>query len=341
MRAAIYRSFDGPITIEDVPDPVPSGDGVVIKVEASGVCRSDFHGWRGLDADIALPMVPGHELAGVVHAAGPEVHDWGVGDRVTVPFCCGCGVCEQCAAGNTQVCDDYFQPGFTGWGSFAELVAIPSADLNLVRLPDDLDFAEAAILGCRFMTAYRAVAQRARVGAGEWLAVFGCGGVGQSVVLIGGARGARVVAVDVNEEALHLARALGAVATINSSDADVPAAITHETSGGAHVTIDAIGNPQVAADAVLSLRKLGRHVQVGLLNEGPTPLPMDAVIARELEILGSHGMPVSSYDEIFDLIAGMDLSQLITARISLDELPEALAAMGGATSPGIAVVTEF
>ncbi len=146
MRAAIYRSFDGPITIEDVPDPVPSGDGVVIKVEASGVCRSDFHGWRGLDADIALPMVPGHELAGVVHAAGPEVHDWGVGDRVTVPFCCGCGVCEQCAAGNTQVCDDYFQPGFTGWGSFAELVAIPSADLNLVRLPDDLDFAEAAIL---------------------------------------------------------------------------------------------------------------------------------------------------------------------------------------------------
>ena len=341
MRAAIYREFDGPITIEEVPDPVPPGDGVVITVEAAGLCRSDYHGWQGLDPDVELPMVPGHELSGVVHAVGPAVREWGVGDRVTVPFCCGCGVCDQCAVGNTQVCDDYFQPGFTGWGSFAELVAIPAADLNLVRLPDDLAFEEAAILGCRFMTAYRAVVQRARVGDAEWLAVFGCGGVGLSVVLIGGARGASVVAVDVNDEALNLARSLGAVATINSSDGDVTTAVIHETSGGAHVTIDAIGNPQVATDAVLSLRKLGRHIQVGLLNQGPTPLPMDAVIARELEVLGSHGMPVSSYDEIFELTKGMDLSQLITGRITLDELPAALAAMGGVMSPGIAVVTEF
>ena len=225
MRAAIYREFDGPITIEEVPDPVPPGDGVVINVEAAGLCRSDYHGWQGLDPDVELPMVPGHELAGVVHAVGPAVREWGVGDRVTVPFCCGCGVCDQCAGGNTQVCDDYFQPGFTGWGSFAGLVAIPAADLNLVRLPDDLAFEEAAILGCRFMTAYRAVVQRARVGDAEWLAVFGCGGVGLSVVLIGGARGARVVAVDVNDEALNLARSLGAVATINSSDGDVTAAV--------------------------------------------------------------------------------------------------------------------
>lgn len=320
---------------------MPPGDGVVIRVEASGLCRSDFHAWQGLDPDVELPMVPGHELAGVVHAVGPEVSEWSVGDRVTVPFCCGCGVCAQCVAGNTQVCDDYFQPGFTGRGSFAEFVAIPAADLNLVQLPDDLGFAEAALLGCRFMAAYRAVVQRARVGDGDWLAVFGCGGVGLSALMIGAAIGARVVAVDVNDGALELARSLGAEVTIDATSGAVPAAVVAATSGGAHVTIDAVGDAGVAADALLSLRKLGRHVQVGLLTEGATALPMDALISRELEILGSHGMSVHSYPEVFDLVAGMDLSPLITRRLSLRELPEALPAMGRAAGAGIAIVTEF
>ena len=341
MRAAIYRKFGGPILIGDVPEPEPPRDGVVVEVMASGLCRSDLHGWDGLDTDVELPMVPGHELAGVIGAVGGDVRNWTVGDRVTVPFCCGCGVCEQCVAGNTQICDDYFQPGFTGWGSFAQRVAIPAADVNLVALPDDLDYAEAAILGCRFITAYRAVVQRGRVSEGEWLAVHGCGGLGLSAVMIAAAMGARVVAIDIGHTTLALARSLGAEATVNATSGDVPGAVTELTAGGADVSIDAVGSPRVAADALLSLRKLGRHVQVGLLNEGPTPLPMGAVVARELEVLGSHGMAVGDYGEVFDLIAGLDLSKLISRRLTLDELPAALESMRTFSGAGISVVTDF
>ncbi len=341
MRAAIYRAFGGPIGIEELPDPEPVRDGVVVAVRASGLCRSDLHGWDGLDPDIDLPMVPGHELSGVVATVGPEVSRWSVGDRVTVPFCCGCGVCEQCVVGNTQVCDDYFQPGFTAWGSFAELVAIPAADLNLVMLPDELGFPEAAILGCRFITAYRAVVERGRLQPGEWLAVHGCGGLGLSAVLIGTRIGARVVAVDINRDALELARELGAEVAIDVTEGEVPDAVSGATGGGAHVSIDAVGSPQVAASSVLGLRKLGRHVQAGLLNAGPTPLPMDVVIGRELEILGSHGMAVGSYDAVFDLLEGVDLSRLITRRLSLDEFPAALTGMRDSAGAGVTVVTGF
>jgi alcohol dehydrogenase len=341
MRAAIYREFAGPLLIEELPDPELPVDGVVIEVKASGLCRSDVHGWDGRDPDIELPMVPGHQLAGIVHAVGPEVRSWRVGDRVTVPFCCGCGLCEQCRAGNTQICDDYFQPGFTAWGSFARLVAIPGADVNLIGLPGDLDYPEAAILGCRFITAYRAVVERGRLQPGEWLAVHGCGGLGLSAVMIGAALEARVVAVDISDEALALARELGAEVTIDATGGDASGAVVSATGGGAHLSIDALGDAGVAAAAVLGLRKLGRHVQAGLLNEGPTPLPMDAVISRELEILGSHGMSLHSYDDVFELVADIDLSRLITRRLALDELPAALEAMRAFSGAGISVVTEF
>jgi len=339
MRAAIYREFAGPITVEEVPDPESPADGVVIAVRASGLCRSDVHGWQGRDPDVELPMVPGHELAGVVHEVGADVERWSVGDRVTVPFCCGCGVCDQCRTGNTQICDDYFQPGFTAWGSFAQRVAIPAADLNLIGLPDDFDYPEAAILGCRFITAYRAVVERGRLQRGEWLAVHGCGGLGLSAVAIGAATGGRVVAVDINYEALALARLLGAEATVNADEGSVADAVLEATGGGAHVSIDALGNADVAANALLGLRKLGRHVQAGLLNEGPAV--MDVVISRELEILGSHGMSVHSYDDVFGLAEGVDLSLLITRRLSLDELPAAMEEMLGFGGSGIFVVTEF
>jgi D-arabinose 1-dehydrogenase-like Zn-dependent alcohol dehydrogenase len=339
MRAAVYRRFGGPLVIEEVPEPEPSPAGAVVEVMASGLCRSDYHGWRGLDPDVTLPAIPGHEFTGVVYAVGPEVERWSAGDRVTVPFACGCGRCEQCTAGNTHICDDYFQPGFTAPGSLAELVAIPAADLNLVGLPQEIGFAEGAVLGCRFMTAYRAVAHRGRLGDGEWLAVFGCGGVGLSAVMIAAARGARVVAIDTDPAALEMARALGAGQTMIAGG-DVADEVRTITGGGAHVTIDAVGNPGVVDAAIRSLRKLGRHVQVGLLDEGPAALPMDAVIAHELEVLGSHGMPVGDYDDLMALATQVDLGSLIASTITLDEVTDALPAMGGAAAgPGITVIT--
>ena len=341
MKAAIYRSFRDPIHIESLPDPDPDPDGVVIRVRATGLCRSDWHGWMGNDPDVRLPHVPGHELAGVIEAVGADVRRWRAGDRVTVPFCCGCGQCEQCKAGNQHICDQCFQPGFTAWGSFAEFVAVRYADTNLVRLPEEMDFETAASLGCRFVTAYRAVCNQGQVSEGEWVAVHGCGGLGLAVVMIAAAMGANVIAVDINEDALQLAESMGARVLIEArAEADVPASIVGHTSGGARVSLDALGSPETCQDSIRCLRKGGRHVQVGLLHGDQTPLPMAQVVARELEIVGSHGMQAHRYPELLELIRDGVLSpqQLITRRIGLEEVPAALAAMGDYASAGITVV---
>ena len=144
MRAMFYDTFGKRPSIETLPDPSPTEDGVVIEVTASGVCRSDWHGWQGHDPDIRLPHVPGHELAGRIVATGEGVRSFRVGQRVTVPFVSGCGRCAECRSGNQQVCPDQFQPGFTHWGSFAQYVAIDFAETNLVALPDAVDDATAA-----------------------------------------------------------------------------------------------------------------------------------------------------------------------------------------------------
>ncbi len=217
MRAVVYEQFGKPPSVREVPDPVPAPHGVVIKVEATGLCRSDWHGWMGHDPEIVLPHVPGHELAGTVAAVGSQVRNWRLGDRVTAPFVCGCGHCFECVSGNHQVCERQFQPGFTAWGSFAEFVALDFADTNLVRLSDDLDFATAASLGCRFVTSFRAIVDRGQVQPGEWIAVHGCGGVGLSAIMIATAMGANVVAIDLTPEKLDFAMEIGAVATVNAS----------------------------------------------------------------------------------------------------------------------------
>ena len=321
--------------VETVPDPAPGAHGAVVRVEASGLCRSDWHGWMGHDPDIqSFPHVPGHELAGVVEAVGAGVRRWRPGDRVTVPFVCACGSCPQCLAGDHQVCDRQTQPGFTHWGSFAEFTALDWADVNLVALPDNLDAEAAAALGCRFATAYRAVLQVGRVRAGEWVAVHGCGGVGLSAVMIAAAAGARVIAVDISEPALSLARQAGA-------ELAVPAGtdVREHTDGGAHVGLDAIGSAAACAASIAGLRKRGRHVQVGLLPEPPR-VPMDLVIARELELMGSHGMPAHAYPEMLALVQTGRLrpAQLVSSRIGLDEAPQALAAMSSASPTGVTVI---
>ncbi len=330
----MYSGYGVMPSVAEVADPVCPADGVVIAVGASGVCRSDWHAWRGHDP-VALPHIGGHEFAGVVAAAGPEVTRWRAGDRVTVPFVCGCGRCEFCLAGEAQVCPRQTQPGFTGPGSFAELVAVHAADANLVLLPDSVDFVTAACLGCRFATAFRALTAHGRLLGGEWLAVHGCGGLGLSAVLIGAALGARVVAVDVAPAALDRARSLGAEVVVDVSEASDPAAadpvavIGEVTGGGAHVSIDALGSPGTAANSVRSLRRRGRHVQAGLLLSGPTPLPMDLVIARELEIYGSHGMAARDYPPMMAMVANGTLRPglLIGAVIGLEGVGRALAAM--------------
>lgn len=343
MNAILYTEFRQPPRLVDVPDPAPSPGGVVLRVKATGVCRSDWHGWMGHDSDVRVPHVPGHELAGVVEAVGRNVKNWRGGERVTLPFVCGCGVCPECASGNQQVCDRQFQPGFTHWGSFAEFVAIDYADANVVRLPDEIEDVTAAVLGCRFATAFRAVVDQGRLQGGEWLAVHGCGGVGLSAAMIAAALGAQVVVVDIADDKLEFARSVGAAATVNEKQTgDVVAAVREITGGGAHVSIDALGSPTTCFNSVACLRKRGRHVQVGLLlaDQSRPPLPMDRVVAHELEIFGSHGIQSHRYPAIFAMIASGKLQpqKLVGRRIRLAAAAEALVQMDTFSGTGVTVV---
>lgn len=341
MRALVMDRIGGPLEVRTVPDPTPPPGGVVVDVRATGLCRSDWHAWAGHE-DLTLPHVPGHELAGVVEAVGDDVHRWTVGDRVTVPFVCGCGRCDWCRSGNAQVCPRQEQPGFTYWGSFAEYVALPAADTNLVALPGSVSFAAAAGLGCRFATAYRALTGRARLTEGEWLTVVGAGGVGLSAVMIGKALGANVIAVDRTSGALAAAQALGADFTLVADGADVAARVHEITGGGSHVGVDAVGHEAACQLSILGLRRHGRHVQVGLLPpvHGHPRLPMDRVIAWEIELLGSHGMAAADYPAMLAMIERGELrpQQLIERTIGLEDVAEALPVLDTASPAGITII---
>jgi alcohol dehydrogenase len=299
----------------------------------------------GHDTGIGLPHVPGHEFAGEIAELGSEVDGgagWTVGDRVTAPFICACGRCAECLAGNEQVCDAQRQPGFTHWGSFAEYVVVHEAELNLIRLPDSLGFVEAASLGCRFATAYRAIIARGRLHPGEQVAVHGCGGVGLSAIMIAVAAGVPVYGVDVSDAALAAAAELGAT-PIQGGDGAAER-IREASGGGVDLSVDAFGSPATSIASVRSLKKRGRHVQIGLMlaGEATAAMPMDAVIDGELEILGSHGMAAREYPDMLGAVASEAFRpiELVGRTIALDEVPEALAAMGrtGGTGSGMTVV---
>lgn len=346
MRTVRFDDFGEMPYVADVPVPQPPEDGIVVKVEATGLCRSDWHGWQGHDDDITvLPHTPGHEFAGVVHAIGAGVERVHIGQRVTVPFALGCGQCEVCRVGASHVCPRQWQPGVDGPGSFAEFVALPRADFNVVPLPDEVSFAVAAGLGCRFATAYRAVVDVGRVRAGETVAVLGCGGVGLSAVLVAVSRGATVIATDLDPAALGLAAELGASTVLDASRDDVAEQIRAVTGGGADLAIDALGSVETARAATQALAVRGRHVQVGLLppavTAGRATVPMHTVIARELQVLGSHGMPARDYPRMLEDIAEGRLApeRLLGATIRLDEAPAALAAMNTRTGPGVTIIT--
>ncbi|MEO7061583.1 MAG: alcohol dehydrogenase catalytic domain-containing protein [Lapillicoccus sp.] len=350
MRAVVYPAYGVVPELTEVPDPSAPDGGVVVDVRATGVCRSDWHAWMGHDP-VALPHVPGHELAGTVAEIGAGVVCWRVGDRVTVPFVCGCGQCAWCVTGDAQVCPDQTQPGFTHWGSFADQVVLHAADLNLVALPDAVDDVAAASLGCRFATAYRALTAHGGLAAGQWLAVHGAGGVGLSAVLIGVALGARVVVTDPSPTARALALELGAEVVLDpaagGTGADAAAAlvasVVEATGGGAHVGVDAVGSAAVAVTSVSSLRRRGRHVQVGLLfgPDATPPLPMDRMVALELSVHGSHGMAARDYPAMLAMLASgqLDPGRLVTRLVGLDGAGAALRDLGEShTEAGMTII---
>ncbi|HUR98079.1 MAG TPA: zinc-binding dehydrogenase, partial [Pyrinomonadaceae bacterium] len=217
---------------------------------------------------------------------------------------------------------------------------------NLVRLPDEIEFVTASSLGCRFITSFRAVKEQAKVGPGHWIAVWGCGGVGLSAIMIAKGLAARVVAIDIADDKLEFARSLGADAVVNSADiSDAAAAVKDLTGGGAHASIDALGDPDVVFDSISCLRKRGKHVQIGIMEPGRhrTPIPMDLVIGRELEIIGSHGMQAHKYPEMFEMIrdGGLQPEKLVGKTVSLSDGAEELMNMNSFSGAGVTVITEF
>lgn len=342
MKAAIFETFGGPIAVRDVAAPRLAADGVWIDVRACGICRSDWHAWMGHDADVPLPHVPGHELAGIVAEVGSEVRNWSVGDRVTVPFCCGCGSCLECKTGNSHICDRHTQPGFTHWGGFAERVQIRHADFNLVALPKSIDWVTAASLGCRFVTSFRAVIVQGRLQGGEWIAVHGCGGVGLAAIMIAASVGGRVIGIDIDPIKLQWAKRLGAQEVIDGSQGKVVERIHAITGRGAQVSLDALGDRRTCWNSIACLAKRGRHVQVGLMlgDQSDPPIPMATVIAKELEIYGSHGIQPTEYPRILEMIEGGRLrpQELISETVSLERGVDRLMHMGQFPIPGISVI---
>ena len=347
MRAALLTELHAPVAVRTVPAPDCPVDGVVIEVRACGVCRSDLHTVNGADPTLALPHVMGHEFAGVVAEVGPQCHGFSVGDRVTAPFVLGCGQCATCLGGSPTACDQQRLIGFTQWGAFAEQLAVQHADFNLVRLPDAVDFAEAAGMGCRVTTAWRGIHDRAALQEGEWLAVHGCGGIGLSAIMLARVLGARVVAIDVSDAALDKARELGAEYVINPRGlSDVGDAVRTVTDGGAHVSIDAMGISSTFDNSLRSLRTLGRHVQIGMPTgeHATVELPLlELLYSRQLSLFGMRGLGAAGFSDLLAMAADgrLDLSQLVTERVPLDELQGVLERLEAGTLTGIAVVDRF
>lgn len=345
MRAARLITYRQPLELTAIPDPEPAEDGVVVRVLACGVCRSDWHAWSGSDPDVVLPMTPGHEYCGEVVAVGARVNRWKIGDRVIAPFILACGHCPDCAQGHQTICADQVVPGFTCDGAFAEYIAVAHADANLTALPDTIAPEIAAALGCRVTTAWQALVGRAQIQGGEWLAIFGGGGVGISTLLLGKALGARVIVVDIAEDKLAFAQSLGADAVVNAATSDAPEAVKEISGGGADVAIEALGIETTTVAALKSLRKLGRMVQIGMPagQHSNMSLPMDVLYSGQLAVYGTRGMPSWRYPSLLSLISGgsVDLNPLVTRKISLNQVSEELAAFDRPTPPGVAVVTDF
>ena len=343
MRAAVYERFEGPISVVDVADPTPLPDEAVVQVTAVGLCRSDYHGWHGTDPDIVCPHVGGHEFVGRVVAIGSAVRRVAVGDRIMVPFVCGCGECEPCRLGQHQVCRRQEQPGFTRWGAFAQYTTIPYADVNAVHVPEAVSDEAAALVGCRVSTAYRGVVEQGRLAAGEVLVVHGCGGVGLAAIAFGRVLGAQIVAVDVSKDALALAQRSGADLLLDASTVDAVDEAIHEMVGGAHVSVECLGHAVTAANSVRCLRPLGRHVQIGLFPSATADFPISRVIRDELEVLGVHGLSASRVPQVLDLVADgrFDPTAVVTQRLTIDDIPEALPAMGRFATSGVSLVTSL
>jgi len=347
MKAAVMEAVRKPLVVRDFPDPACPPNGVIIKTAAEGVCRSDWHAWSGdwgwIGLTPALPLVMGHEFCGVVEEVGKETHNFKKGDRVLVPFSQGDGTCEYCRNGSSNICANPMLPGFSYGGGYGSYVGVPNSDLNLVPMPANVGFLEGASLGCRFMTAYHGIVDRAQVRPGEWVVVHGCGGIGLSAVQIAAAIGGQVIAVDLDGRKLELAKSVGASHTVNAKAGDPLMAIMDLTGGGAHVAVDALGIATTCRNAIMSLRKQGRALQIGLTTaaeKGEVAIPIDRMVLMELQLIATLGMQSSHYPGMLQLVSSGKLNPkaMITETIGLEGASKVLEDMTTFQNVGVSII---
>lgn len=350
MRAAVLEALNAPFVVRDVPTPPLLPKGVILRVEANGICRSDWHVWKGDWSWVGIvpqmPAVIGHEFCGVIEEVGADVARWKKGDRVIVPFSGGEGTCDWCRNGQQNMCDTPVMPGLSYGGGYGRYSSVPHADVNLVRLPESVGFVDAASMGCRFMTSFHGIVDQAQVHPGEWVAVHGCGGIGLSAIQISAALGARVIAVDVADDKLAFAKEVGAEATVNAATDDVPGAIATLTGGGAHVSVDALGIAATCLNSILSLRKRGRHLQIGLTThaeQGMVALPIDVIVFKELQLIGSLGMQAPHFNAMLAMVEAkkVDPGKLVSRTVGLEDVTSVVESMGSFATTGVTVIDRY
>lgn len=332
MRAVRIVGIGTPLKDCTVPTPQPGTAEVRVRVGAAGICHSDVHYRAGFPRLAVLPRTPGHEIAGTIDGVGPGGDASRRGERVCVHYQASCGTCELCSKGQEQFCPNGWMIGKDRDGGYAEAVVVP--ERNAFPIPDAVSFEHAAVMMCSTATSYHAL-RRARLQAGERVAIFGAGGLGMSAVQLAFLLGADVVfAVDLDAERLLLAEAFGAVAI--PAGADPVAAI--RANGGADVALDLVGSGAVMRQGLEVLRPGGRVGAVGLTPDTMSVAPYVELVAREAEVLGvSDHLGAEIPDLIgFHAAGDLDLGSIITGRVPLaagpiNEAMDHLEANGGGT----------
>jgi S-(hydroxymethyl)glutathione dehydrogenase/alcohol dehydrogenase len=347
VRAAILAEDSAALQVEELRDPRPKRGEVLVKVSACGLCHTDLHVIKG-EVKFPRPAVLGHEISGIVEDVGEGVTNVKVGDRVVCPFIMPCGECHYCVQGLDNLCEKFFtlnrlqgklydndtrlfkQEGSPVWmysmGGLAELAVVPSS--AVFKAPDNIPLHESAVLGCAVFTAYGAVKNSANLKGSESVAVIAAGGVGMSIVYLSSLMGAYpVIAVDISEEKLAMAKELGATHTLNPSKEDVVKEISAITDGrGVDVAFEALGNPNTFATALNSVRDGGRVVVVGIAPVGVEgKLELIRIVRREVKIIGSYGARTRTDMPAILKLAGGGLikpERLVTDKFALEEVNE-------------------
>lgn len=323
MRAAVVTAFDRPLTVEDRPTPEPGVGEILVQVEASGLCHTDIHAAHGdWPVKPTVPFVPGHEGVGIVIGHGAGVTSPKLGQRVAIPWLgWACGECEWCIKGWETLCPHQVNTGYGRDGTYSEMLV--AAAKYVVVVPDGIDPLDAAPLTCAGVTTYKAV-KVAKVGPSDVVAVFGVGGLGHMAVQYARIAGATVVAIDIHEDKLDMARKLGATHTINAA-IDDPSTVLREL-GGADAAIVTAVTPGPFEQAFAGMRRGGRMVMVGLPAENNITLPIFQTVLNGISVIGSIVGTRLDLAEVFELHAA-GRTQVVRTTRQLDEVNEAMKAV--------------